>query len=495
MSRLLLYLCITLAGFCSEPDDDNWPQFRGPQGTGIGSDKISLPAQFGPTQALLWKTDLPKGHGSPCVWGDRIFVTGFDAAASKLEVIAVERKNGQIAWRATIPTTEIEQVHATSSPATSTPVTDGKRIYVYSGSFGMLAYEWDGRLAWQHLMGVSKSPYGSGSSPVLAGDLLIIARDYPPSPVLFAIHKKDGTPAWKVDLAPATQGGARTSHATALIWNGLIVLNRAGEVSAYAVADGKRLWALPTASQGTSTPAGGDGVLYVNAPTMGSDTYNVIPLPPVSNALEKYDKNKDGKLSPGELPAEDLFFMKRGGVPDNVPGAHFSVKSFFRFLDANKDGFIDEGEYSMVSKMMSLPPGTTAAAGILAIRPSAEDAAPAVLWSEARGAAEVTTPLEYHGRVYSMNSGGVITCIDARTGKLIYRGRINAPGAYYSSPVAAGGKVFAASAEGVVTVLGGGETLAVLANNDLGEPIYGTPAPVGSALYIRSLTHLWAFGN
>ncbi|HBY60823.1 MAG TPA: hypothetical protein DEH78_13455 [Solibacterales bacterium] len=75
MSRLLLYLCITAAGVCAEPDGNHWPQFRGPQGSGVGSDKISLPSQFGPRQALLWKTDLPKGHGSPCVWGDLLIVS------------------------------------------------------------------------------------------------------------------------------------------------------------------------------------------------------------------------------------------------------------------------------------------------------------------------------------------------------------------------------------------------------------------------------------
>ena len=92
-----------------------------------------------------------------------------------------------------------------------------------------------------------------------------------------------------------------------------------------------------------------------------------------------------------------------------------------------------------------------------------------------------------------VTAGGIVTCVNAKTGKLIYRGRVNAAGAYFASPVAAGGKIFVASAEGVVTVLGGGETLEVLANNDLGEPVYGTPALVGQAIYIRSSQHLWAF--
>jgi hypothetical protein len=74
---------------------------------------------------------------------------------------------------------------------------------------------------------------------------------------------------------------------------------------------------------------------------MGTDTYNLVSLPPFSEAINKYDADKDGKLSAGEAPANDLFFMKRGGIPDNVPGAHFSVKRFFRLVDRNKDGFVD----------------------------------------------------------------------------------------------------------------------------------------------------------
>lgn len=476
--------------------DDKWPQFRGPDGRGVGSDKASLPSEFGASKALLWKTELPLGHGSPCIWGDRIFVTAFDDRTKKLEVIAVKRKDGKIAWRQTIPATELEKVHEVSSPATSTPVTDGKTVYVYSGSYGILAYDLNGKLLWEHPMDVSKSPYGSGGSPVLAGDLLVVTRDYPPDPYMIAVQKKDGKLAWKVDLVKSTQGGPRTAHSTPVVLNDQIVLNRPGEVSGYSTAEGKRLWWFPTASFGTSTPAAGDQVLYVNAFSMIADPEGAVKIPPYSYALEKYDTDKDGKLSASETPANDLYFRKRAGVPESVPGAHFNIKLFFAGIDRNKDGFVEESEYNAVSQF-GMRRAAPAANGLLSIRPAGEGALPetALQWSEPRSVPEVTTPLEYHGRVYMVTAGGIVTSVDAKTGKVIYRGRVNAPGAYFASPVAAGGKVFVASAEGVVTVLGGGDTLEVLANNDLGEPIFGTPAPVGSALYVRSARHLWAFGS
>jgi outer membrane protein assembly factor BamB len=490
-----LLLAFSMLGAEAGPDE-RWPQFRGPEGRGLGSDKASLPSEFGATKALLWKTELPLGHGSPCIWGDRIFVTAFDDRAKKLEIIAVNRKDGKIAWRQTIQAKELENVHEVSSPATSTPVTDGENVYVYSGSHGVLAYDWNGKIAWDYPMDVSKSPYGSGGSPVLAGDLVVITRDYPPDPYMLALQKKDGKVVWKADLVKSTQGGPKTAHSTPVILNKQIVLNRPGEVSGYSAVDGKRLWWFPTASFGTSTPLAGDGILYVNAFSMAADPEGTVKIPPYSYALEKYDADKDGKLSEAEAPANDLFFRKRAGVPDNVPGAHFNIKLFFRGIDRNKDGFVDETEYTSVSQF-GMRGAAPVATGLLSIRPTGEGALSetALQWAEPRSVPEVTTPLEYRGRVYMVTAGGIVTSVDAKTGKVLYRGRINAPGAYFASPVAAGGKVFVASAEGVVSVLGGGDMLEVLANNDLGEPIYGTPAPVGSALYIRSARHLWAFGG
>src|SRR3954470_2100893 len=125
MTKLVLggFVCAFVAR-SAELVDDKWPQCRGPGGLGIGNDKVTLPSEFGPGKAVLWKTDLPQGQGSPCVWGDRIFVTGFDPGNRKIEVISVNRKDGKVVWRQTVPAKDIEKVHEVSSPATSTPVTD-----------------------------------------------------------------------------------------------------------------------------------------------------------------------------------------------------------------------------------------------------------------------------------------------------------------------------------------------------------------------------------
>jgi hypothetical protein len=92
-------------------------------------------------------------------------------------------------------------------------------------------------------------------------------------------------------------------------------------------------------------------------------------------------------------------------------------------------------------------------------------------------------------------NGGILTCLDARSGKVVYRGRIGAPGPYYAAPIAAGGKVLVASGDGVVTVLAVADELTVLSQTDLGEQIFATPALIGTALYVRSVGTMWAFGK
>ncbi len=107
----------------------------------------------------------------------------------------------------------------------------------------------------------------------------------------------------------------------------------------------------------------------------------------------------------------------------------------------------------------------------------------------------VPSPLYYNGRLYTFQNGGIVFCRVAKTGKLVYSGRLGALGYYYSSPVAADNKVYIASADGVVVVLDGGEELKILATNQLDGAILATPAIVEGNIYVRTESHLYAFGN
>src|SRR5947209_8213152 len=143
---IVLFACFT--GPAHGQDVPRWPQFRGPNATGIAADAKPLPVEFGPDKNLKWKTPIPPGHSSPCVWGDCIFVTAFDKEANKLETIGLDRRDGRILWRKAAPAEKVEKVHATGSPAVATPATDGERVYVYFGSCGLFCYDFDGKEIW-----------------------------------------------------------------------------------------------------------------------------------------------------------------------------------------------------------------------------------------------------------------------------------------------------------------------------------------------------------
>ena len=118
-----------------------------------------------------------------------------------------------------------------------------------------------------------------------------------------------------------------------------------------------------------------------------------------------------------------------------------------------------------------------------------------IAWSEKKGVPGVPSPLSYNGRLYTFQNGGIVFCRVAKTGALLYSGRLGAPGYYYSSPVAADDKVYIASEEGVVVVLDAGEKLNILAKNKLDGAILATPALVDSNIYVRTENHLYAFGK
>ncbi len=488
------YLFLALAAQAADKPKESWPQFRGPGASGVADDSSQAPAVFGPSKNVLWKTPLPGGQGSPCIWGEHIFITSFDTEKKQLEVIALNRKDGKIKWRRAVDAPQIEKVHEIGSPAASTPVTDGERVYVYLGSFGVLAYDFAGNVAWTHPLPLYTGPYGSATSPVLAGNVLLISRDYRPEPALIALNKKDGTDAWTAKLTPVRFAHS-ASHSTPLVFKDQIILNRPTRVSGHSITDGHELWKVPTTSTGEASPITDGETIYAAAFNMGADEASKAEKTPWSVVLAKYDKNGDGKLSKEETPDDDLYILYRVGVPKDVPGAHFTLKLFWGNIDANKDGFIDEKEYDAAFVNFTRPPGTNN--GLMAIRPEGEGdiSAKGVVWKELRSVPEVPAPLFYRGQVYMVANGGILTSLDAKTGKLLFRSRVGAPGAYFSSPVAAAGKVFVASSDGVVSVVKAGPDFEILSHNDLGEPIFGTPALVGSRIYLRTSTALWAFGE
>jgi outer membrane protein assembly factor BamB len=161
-------------------------------------------------------------------------------------------------------------------------------------------------------------------------------------------------------------------------------------------------------------------------------------------------------------------------------------------LDRNKDEKVDKGEWDGF-----LGSFATSDHGLLAIKPGGQGDVTAtnVLWREPRGVPEVPVPLVSSNRVYMVTNGGIVTCMDATTGKLLFRTRLGTGGAYYASPVMAAGNIYFTSGDGVVSVIRDADQFALVAKSHLEEPVFATPAIADGVVYMRTATRLYAFGK
>jgi outer membrane protein assembly factor BamB len=405
-----------------------WPQFRGPNSAGLGEGKP--PVHFGPAQNVRWKTSVGPGLSSPIVWEERIFLTEFDKAGKQLSTLCIDRRTGKILWRKTVLPKQIEEVHEISSPAGSTPVTDGERVYVYFGSYGLIAYDFNGNQKWERQLPLPENPYGAVASPILVGDLLVVNHQGKEA-YLLALNRRDGQTVWKTDRSQFQYGWSSPVYWRHDGIDEIVVLGGDFKpnqrLMAYNLKDGAERWwvgGLPPC--GKSTPVIGGGMLFFAAPDIILET-----------AAEKRNPER----------AAQIYANNQARVMAVRPGS--------------------KGELTQTE----------------------------IAWSERKGVPGVPSPLYYNGRLYTIQNGGIVYSRMANSGELVYTGRIGAAGYYYSSPVAADGRIYISSEEGVVVVLDAGPELKILATNRLDGAILATPALVDENIYVRTENQLYAFGK
>jgi outer membrane protein assembly factor BamB len=447
-----------------------WPQFRGPNCSGV-SETARPPTTFGPGTNQLWKAAVPGGMSSPVVWSDRIFLTAFDSG--KLEVQCYARKDGRLLWKHAVPAEKLEEFHVTEgSPAASSCATDGQSVVSYFGSYGLVCHNLAGKELWRHPLPVAETAggFGTGCSPTLAGGLVLLNRDMLKGCSLLAVDLKTGQRVWD-----AARPDVNQSYGSPMVWkdNGVdeVVMSGSLKLKAYDLKTGAERWSLQGMPSFTcTTPVTGDGLLFFAgwAPGKGE-------VPSFEQTAANFDKNKDGAITPDEVK----------GTP---------LESFFRAQDLNGDGKLtaedSEGMQAMMAKGENV---------LVAVRPGGKGdlGEDYVVWKQKRGLPYVPSPLYYRGHVYLIKDGGMVSCFDAKTGATSYQQeRLNALGNYYASPVAADGRVIVASLDGKVTVFAaGGETPRILHQVDFKERIAATPALVESQLFLRTPTALYAFGK
>ena len=467
--RRCIYACLLMCLLAGAARDAaaQWPQFRGPNGSGVGSGG-GYPVEFSPARNVVWKTAAPYGQSSPIVAGGRVYLTASEG--DRLLTLAFDAASGRELWRRELRRTHKHDVFHENDGASPTAAADDDGVVVFFADFGLAAYTRDGKDRWTVPLGPFKSFYGMGGSPIVAGELVMMLCDQRTGSFLLAIDRKTGRQRWRQERASTVEGWATPMIFRPAAGPPQVVVLGTTRLEAYAIATGDPLWWMPIGSMGSmGTPVASADTIYVS--TVGSSEPS---LPTFDSALAKLDTNKDRRLSHAEFLA------------DKEMGEHFG------WVDIDADEFVTLTEWNTTRNL------GLGEFGAIAVRPGAAQgrlATSTVLWRLQKNLPYIPAPLLYQNVLYLVKDGGIITTVDPATGRTIKEGRSpSASGTYYASPVAAEDKVFVANTEGKITVLKASGAWEVLGVNDLGEEVHATPALSGGRVYVRTRGSLYCFG-
>jgi len=214
------------------------------------------------------------------------------------------------------------------------------------------------------------------------------------------------------------------------------------------------------------------------------------PFPTFDRLIEEHDKNDDNRVNRREFPTLWIFHR-----PDGAEAPMNGGMVRFGHADKNKDGGITAQEWSATTRELERFRSGYDTHGILAIRIENEGLVDPdkIRTLETQGIPEVPSPLYDGEYVYFVKNGGILTCLDAKTGQRIYRMRTRGRGTHYASPLIADGKIFTIAGDGHISVLTLGANPQILATNDMQEGVYATPAIVDGTIYVRTHSALFAF--
>jgi outer membrane protein assembly factor BamB len=432
-SASLAFAVVCLAGTLTA-SAANWPQWRGPEGQGI-SVESDLPSEWSGTQNVAWKVPVAgRGHSSPIVWGNRIFLTTAVEGAALADVkppvhmmdgkpwvhpdsvgvdkqhtykvMAFDLATGKPVWERTAYEGPVfDNRHKKGSYASPTPITDGARVFAYFGSEGLYAYDFNGKQLWKtDIADIKTLGMGTSSSSVLYKNLVILQCDEDEGEQSFmvALDAKTGKEVW------------RTPRKVQVSWTTPVLVQAAGRdeliasgnewIIGYDPATGKELWkAKGIDSNAIHTPLVGHGLVIVTA----------------------------------GYPNKRIVAIKPGGSGD--------------VTDTDR-----------------------------------------IAWKYDKGTAYVASPILYGDYVYLLTDNGTITCLDAKTGQVKYEGgRVPKPGRFTSSPVAYDGKILLTSEDGDTFVVKAGPAHEILRTNSVDEAVLATPALSQGRILIRTVGHLY----
>ena len=421
------------------PLASSWPQFRGLGSQGV-SQEVGLPAEWNSHKNIRWKIPIEgRGHSSPIVWGNTVFLTssvqgpvipGAVAVKHKtvqgedflhpdsvgaeyshaLQVIAIGVNTGKLLWTRTAYEGRVfDNRHRKNTYASPTPITDGTHVFAYFGAEGVYCYDFKGELRWKASLGpIETMGMGVGSSPVLFSSLLILQcdQDNGYDSFLVALDKLTGRQVWKV------RRDSYESWSTPLIVRSSgrtdLVVNSREWIIGYDPQTGTERWRCKGAGN------------------------NPVPTPLVGYGMVFASAGAGEKLVIG---------VRLGGTGD---------------LTNTSD----------------------------------------LVWKYNKGTAHVASPILYGEFLYLMTDTGILTCLHPKSGKVVYHGgRVPKPATFVASPVAFEGKILLTSEDGDTFVVRAGPTHEILQINSLGEPVFASIAISGGKLFIRGETNLYCIGR
>ena len=415
----------------------DWPRFRGVDGTGVGKDHPGLPSNWSTTENVAWVVGVPGwGWSCPVVSGDRVFLTtvisdqqgatpnvglylgeGVRDPAPGIHrwmVYCFDLQTGEKRWEheAHVGRPQVPR-HPKSTYAAETPATDGERLYVLYGDLGLWCFDLNGTVLWERRIEPKKTEldYGAASSPVVHDGQVFVVYDNLEDSWIAAFNAKTGEERWR------TARDEQRSWATPLVWQNdvrtEIVVPGENRNRGYSL-DGQLLWEF---------------------------------------------EGRMGKLViPSPLASHGLCYISSGFVIENH-------RPTFALRPGASGDLAPDGEYSNSQ---------------------------AFAWYQARAGSYNPSQLVYGDYLYTLYDQGFLTCHHALTGEEIYgKQRFSPSGSFTASPFAYNGQVFCMSEDGLTCVIKPGEDFEILARNSLDELCLASPAIVGDKLLIRTASKLY----
>lgn len=431
-ATLVLGWCLGTPSFATAA---NWPAWRGPYGTGVALEG-NPPITWSEQENIRWKVEIPgKGHSTPIVWGDLVFLTtaipfgpqltpqpetapgAHDNATvtqrHRFATLAIDRRTGNTLWQKDLhEALPHEGAHFSASQASQSPVTDGTRLFAYFGSYGLYCLDFKGELQWSVELGEmqTKHGHGEGSSLAIYENTLIVNWDHEGQSFIVAFDARDGKQKWRVPRSEVTSWSTPIVVEDPKGGPSQVIVCGSDRVRGYDISNGQVIWECGGMSQNiVATPVSANGMVFV--------------------------------------------------------GSSYDIRSMLAIKLAGARGDITNSKH--------------------------------VAWTRNERTPYVPSPLLFDGALYFLRHyQGILTRVDAATGnEPTGPFRLGPLRDIYASPVSAAGRIYFTDLDGTTLVLSAGEIPRPLSTNRLDDSFSASAAIANDEIFLRGNKFLYCIAK